>query len=324
LLAPFSWLYGAVAKRRRLNYLTGSKSPWRAEVPVLVVGNITAGGTGKTPFVIWLAAALTEMGFRPGIVSRGHGGSDTRSPVSVSADSIAEKVGDEPPLLAARTGLPVVVCQDRVKAVQHLLANTDCDLVIADDGLQHYALARDVEIAVVDGHRGLGNERLLPAGPLREPVARLEEVDWVVSSGRRAGVSESESLLSVVPLRFVPVDGRGTAISAEKFASRYENVNAVAGIGNPGRFVQTLKALGLKPILTAYPDHHAFDGEEVLFENDWPVVCTEKDATKLRLLTDLPANLYYLEIDSEVVTADGSPGIEQLKVLLDRHGIRIE
>lgn len=328
LLAPLSWLYGAVANRRRLSYLTGARTPWRADVPVIVVGNITAGGTGKTPFVIWLAAALVEMGFRPGIVSRGHGGSETRNPVAVQPDSIAEEVGDEPPLLAARTGLPVVVCQDRVKAVQHLLENTDCNLVIADDGLQHYALARDVEIAVVDGHRGLGNERLLPAGPLREPPSRLDEVDWVVSSGRPAGLeigpAESEFLLTVKPVRFVPVAGRAEPIPAGEFAARQQNVHAVAGIGNPGRFVQTLKELGLNPLLTAYPDHHAYEGKEVVFDNDWPVVCTEKDATKLRLLSDLPGNLYYLEIDSEVGAADGTSGTDRLKALLDMHGIKAE
>ncbi len=328
LLAPLSWIYGAVARRRRLSYLTGSRTPWRADVPVIVVGNITAGGTGKTPFVIWLVQALTELGFRPGIVSRGHGGSDTRSPVSVHPDSSADEVGDEPPMLAARTGVPVVVCQDRVKAVRHLLANASCDLVVADDGLQHYALARDVEIAVVDGHRGLGNRRLLPAGPLREPPSRLAEVDWVVSSGRPSGIDTesegSEFLLTVSPTRFISVDGQSASFPAAEFAKRYSNVNAVAGIGNPGRFNQTLKELGLNPMLTAYPDHHVYSGEEVQFDNDWPVVCTEKDATKLRLLDGLPANLYYLEIDSVVSASSGAPGIDQLKVLLDMHGIRFE
>jgi len=324
LLAPLSWLYGSVAKRRRLSYLTGRKTPWRASVPVIVVGNITAGGTGKTPFVIWLAKTLKAMGFNPGIVSRGHGGSETKRPVSVSADSSADAVGDEPPLLAARTGLPVVVCQDRVEAVQHLLEIAACDLVIADDGLQHYALARDVEIAVVDGHRGFGNKRLLPAGPLRELPSRLAEVDWVVSSGRPSGVSEVESLLKVKPVRFVPLDDQAATVSVEDFAARYENVNAVAGIGNPGRFSQTLKEMGLNPLLTAYPDHHVLDLEEVVFENDWPVVCTEKDATKLRLLENLPADIFYLEIDSEVTEPDGSPGSEKLAALLEMHGIRAE
>ena len=294
---------------------------------MFVVGNITAGGTGKTPFVIWLARTLTEMGLHPGIVSRGHGGSETKRPIRVFPDSDAEAVGDEPPLLAARTGLPVVVCQDRVKAVQHLLEQAECDLVIADDGLQHYALARDVEVAVVDGHRGLGNGRLLPAGPLREPASRLAEVDWVVSSGRPAGTDAGwagfEYLLTVNPVRFVPLSGSGDPISATEFAACHANVNAVAGIGNPGRFVQTLKELGLSPILNAYPDHHAFEGEEVVFDNDWPVVCTEKDATKLRALDGLPDNLYYLEIDSTVSALDGTSGADKLRALLDMHGIRV-
>ncbi len=324
LLAPLSWIYGLVSRRRRLAFMTGKRTPWRADVPVIVVGNISAGGTGKTPFVIWLVEALVRLGFRPGIVSRGHGGSQTSSPHPVVAGSDADDVGDEPPLLAARTGAPVVVCRDRVKAVQSLLETNDCDIVIADDGLQHYALARDIEIAVIDGHRGLGNGRLLPAGPLREPVERLEEVDWVVSSGRSAGTGQPESVLSVVPARFIGlVPGARTRTPAE-FCDSFENVNAVAGIGNPGRFVQTLKELGLNPILTAYPDHHQFEGDEVYFDNDWPVVCTEKDATKLRSLQDLPSNLYYLEIDSEVVTEEGAPGEEKLKALLAVHGIRVE
>lgn len=324
LLAPLSWVYGSITRRRRLSYLTGSRTPWRAEVPVIVVGNITAGGTGKTPFVIWLCQALKTLGFSPGIVSRGHGGADNRSPTLVIASSSPDSVGDEPPLLAARTGVPVVVCRDRVQAVQALLETGRCDIVIADDGLQHYALARDIEIAVLDGHRGLGNGRLMPAGPLREPAARLEEVDWVLSSGREAGTGLAESLLAVQPKRFVALSANGRTRDCEAFCRAHENVNAVAGIGNPGRFVQTLKALGLNPVLSAYPDHHPFSGTELEFDNDWPVVCTEKDATKLRHLEDMPDNVYYLEIDVEVITPDGSTGLEKLEALLDMHGIRSE
>jgi tetraacyldisaccharide 4'-kinase len=148
-------------------------------------------------------------------------------------------------------------------------------------------------------------------------------VDWVVSSGRSAGTGFPETVLTVKPVRFVGIGGART-LSPADFLARYENVNAVAGIGNPGRFVQTLKELGLNPMFTAYPDHHRFEGEEVHFENDWPVVCTEKDATKLRELPGLPPDLYYLEIESEVVSADGEPGEETLKALLDMHGIRSE
>jgi subfamily B ATP-binding cassette protein MsbA len=324
LLAPLSWIYGKVAQRRRLNYLTGAGSPWRAEVPVIVVGNITAGGTGKTPFVIWLAEALKDLGFRPGIVSRGHGGSDTRKPRSVEPASSADAVGDEAPLLATRTAVPVVVCRDRVAAVQALLAEHRCNIVIADDGLQHYALARDVEVVVIDGHRGIGNGRLLPAGPLREPLDRLQEVDWVISSGRRAGVVPDEWLLHMEPLRFVSVGGADPDLTPEEFARRFRNVNAVAGIGNPGRFLQTLKALGLSPVLNAYPDHHHFSGRELVFENDWPVVCTEKDATKIRVLPDLPRPIYYLEVAATLTGPQGEAGIDRLTTLLAAHGVRCQ
>ncbi|MEM8769953.1 MAG: tetraacyldisaccharide 4'-kinase, partial [Pseudomonadota bacterium] len=322
LLAPLSWLYRVITQRRRMRYLTGKLEPWRAPVPVLVVGNITAGGTGKTPFVLWLAKTLEALGFSPGIVSRGHGGAENRTAQRVLAESSAEAVGDEAPLLAARSGVPVFIGRDRVEAVQRLLEESPCDIVIADDGLQHYALARDIEVAVVDGHRGLGNGRLLPAGPLREAPERLVEVDWVVASGRHANVIEDESLMEVVPLRFVPVSGRGETFDCGAFLERFGNVNAVAGIGNPGRFVQTLKSLGLNPLLSAYPDHHVYDGEELKFDNGWPIVCTEKDATKLRELIELPELLFYLEIEVEVLTADGRPGIESLVQLLDLHGIR--
>jgi len=322
LLAPLSWLYGALSRRRRLKFLTGSRTPWRAGVPVIVVGNITAGGTGKTPFVIWLAQSLEAKGFSVGIVSRGHGGSANRKPIRVTAESATDEVGDEPPMLAARTGCPVVICRDRVKAVQTLLETTECDIVVLDDGLQHYALARDIEVAVVDGHRGLGNRKLIPAGPLREPPSRLEEVDWVISTGRNAGASEDESLMRVVATRLVKVADSRTVVDCAEFQQSYANVHAVAGIGNPARFVQTLREMGLHPLMHAYPDHHNFDGSEVLFDNDWPVICTEKDATKLRELSEVPDNLYFLEVDVSVTTPDGADGVEKLASLLSLHGIR--
>ncbi len=324
LLSPLSWLYGSLARRRRLSYLTGRRTPWRADVPVIIVGNIAAGGTGKTPFVVWLVAALKRLGFRPGIVSRGHGGSRNRTPVSVTAGSSTDAVGDEAPLLAHRTGAPVVVCRNRVSAVQALLAEHGCDVVVADDGLQHYPLARDLEIAVVDGHRGLGNRRLLPAGPLREPPERLEEVDWVISSGRPWADRPDgipEWLMATVPMRFVAVGG-GASLGVREFVERHRNVNAVAGIGNPGRFIQTLRELELNPVVSAYPDHHRFSSRELIFDNDWPVVCTEKDATKIRELRGLPDAVYYLEVDVTVTGPDGASGLEELTRLLATHGIR--
>jgi len=320
-LAPLSWLFARFAARRRLKFLTGRKQSWRAPVAVIVVGNITAGGTGKTPFVIWLVDWLKGHGFSPGIVSRGHGGSQGRTPTLVSANDDPEEVGDESPLLAARTGCPVVIGQDRVAAVKRLLEVAPVDVVVADDGLQHYALARDIEIAVIDGHRGVGNGRCLPAGPLREPIARLAEVDWVIANGRTTGLADDETLMTIVPLSFVRVSP-GTVenperMTCEEFVRRFHNVNAIAGIGNPARFAFTLKELGLAPMLQAHDDHHRYDGAELIFDNDWQVVCTEKDAVKIRRLSEVPDNCWYLEI-SVCMPEDTEA---RMLGLLEAHGI---
>jgi ATP-binding cassette, subfamily B, bacterial MsbA len=315
-LLPAAWLFTRIVKRRRLSYLSGSRLPWRAPVPVVVVGNITVGGTGKTPLVVWLARWLIARGFKPGIVSRGYGGRRGRQPLLVDARSDPRLAGDEAPLLARRSGCPVVVCGDRVRAVAHLLENCGCDLIIADDGLQHYALARDVEIAVVDGSRGLGNGRCLPAGPLREPRDRLDQVDLVLVNGSALGLRADECLMTVLPRAFVHLVTR-ERLAADVFASRHSHVHAVAGIGNPGRFANTLQELGLEVLLHGYPDHHPFDGSELDFDDDLPVVCTEKDAVKLSRLAGMPAHCWYLEIDVEL-----DPAAEQrLSEVLRKHGI---
>jgi subfamily B ATP-binding cassette protein MsbA len=322
LLAPLGWIFGLVSRRRRLRYLTGASRPWRAQVPVIVVGNITVGGTGKTPFVIWLTAVLGELGFRVGIVSRGYGGAANRQPVAVEPDSATADVGDEAVLLRRRTGRPVVICRDRVSAARTLLETTDCNLIVADDGLQHYALARDIEVAMVDGHRGLGNGLLLPAGPLREPPSRLDEVDWIVSSGCPFREEQDDTVMRLVPRRLVSVSGSGQVVDCDEFLARHRNVNAVAGIGNPARFVQTLREMGLNPLLHALPDHHRFVGGELRFDNDWPILCTEKDAVKLKELDELPDHVYYLEVDAQVAGCGGESGKDRLAALLTAHGIR--
>jgi tetraacyldisaccharide 4'-kinase len=316
LLAPLAWSFRRLARRRRMAYLTGARTPWRAPVPVVIIGNVAVGGTGKTPLVVWLARWLGERGFRPGIVTRGYRGQRDREPLLVDADTDPDQAGDEAPLLAARTGLPVVACADRVRAVQHLLEHARCDLVIADDGLQHYALARDVEIAVVDGSRGLGNRRCLPAGPLREPPERLDEVDLVVVNGAATGEWHDACAMAVEPRAFVRLAG-GERLDVADFAALHGDVHAVAGIGNPARFGETLGQLGLRVLLHPYPDHHRFEGDEVRFDDDWPVVCTEKDAVKLRRLSPLPDNCWYLEIDVTL-----SAGAQQrVEDVLRRHGI---
>ncbi len=316
VLTPLEWLYRRLAERRRLRYQGGARTPWRAPVPVIVVGNIAVGGTGKTPLVIWLARWLADRGCRPGIVSRGYGGRAGRTPRLVGAETDPELSGDEAPLLAARTGCPVAVCADRPRAVKHLLDAHACDLVIADDGLQHYALDRDVEIAVVDGSRGLGNGRCLPVGPLREPPDRLERVDLVMINGAGRWQWPEAGVMTVEARRVVRV-ATGEAVSVEEFAEGHPEVHAVAGIGNPWRFADSLRLAGIRPLLHAYPDHHAFDGSEVEFDDELAVVCTEKDAVKLRRVDRLPDQCWYLEVDAVLA----EPVRSRLEQTLRNHGI---
>ena len=319
LLAPLAWVFAGAARRRRRQFLTGKRSAWRADVPVIVVGNITAGGTGKTPLVIWIAHWLRARGFHPGVVARGYGGQARRRAQAVDADSDPEVVGDEAPLVARRTGCPVFVCGDRVQAAQSLLSNeASVDVIISDDGLQHYALARDVEVVVLDGHRGVGNGRRLPAGPLREPVSRLGEVDWVVANGAPSGLWAGETLMTMRPVAFVAVaDGR--RVSCADFVARFPVVNAVAGVGNPARFAKTLMSLGLQAVLTALPDHHRYRGDEIVFDNPWPVVCTEKDYIKIKRLENIPHNCWYLQVEACM-----DPSVDaQLAQLLAAHGIHV-
>jgi tetraacyldisaccharide 4'-kinase len=296
LLAPAAWAFAKVAGRRREAFASGAREVWKAPVPVIVVGNITVGGTGKTPFVIWLVRWLRQQGLQPGIVSRGYGGS-AQQVTRVAPNADPAVVGDEPPLLARRTGAPVVIGKDRVAAVQHLLKRWSVDVVIADDGLQHYALGRDVEIVLIDGTRGLGNGMQLPAGPLREPAERLQEVDWVVANGTSTGLVSDEAVMHVVPQAFVKVSNSRVRLSVTDFIAAHRDVHAVAAIGNPERFAQTLRNIGLVPLLRSYPDHHMFDGSELARTDSHVFVCTEKDAVKLATLVDVPADLWYLEID---------------------------
>ena len=314
ILAPVTWLFGRVERRRRLAVRTGKVTQWRAPVPVIVVGNLTVGGTGKTPLVIWLVRWLQRRGLRPGVVSRGHGGSGNRAPMLVVAvDADPDRFGDEPVLIAQRTGCPVAVCRDRPKAVQKLLESAQVDVVVADDGLQHYALARDLEIVVVDGHRKFGNGRLLPAGPLREPASRIAQADWVVSNGRLCAAAANEALMRVVATAFVNLQS-GLALTPKDFVERHGQVHAVAGIGNPQGFARTLAEIGLQAQLHPLPDHHAFTGKEVFFDDDLPVVCTEKDAVKLRCLAVPLAHGWALQVEAEI----DSTGERRLQEVLKR------
>jgi tetraacyldisaccharide 4'-kinase len=270
LLWPASLAFGALAFLRRT--LTRGRE---AGIPVIIVGNLTAGGSGKTPLVLWIAEFLKSRGWRPAIVSRGYG-AQVDLPKAVTLISEPSEVGDEPILLARRSGCPVWVGADRVAVIAALrAAQPDVDVVVLDDGLQHYRLRRDLEIAVVDS-RGFGNGFLFPAGPLREPPGRLRSVDAVVSHG--APIKGFGMSLEGAELHRMTDAGDRRAASA--FAG--QKVHAVAGIGDPNRFFLHLGRLGLKVLPHPFPDHHAFGPHELDFGDDAPVLMTEKDAVKLR------------------------------------------
>ena len=277
VLTPLACLYGGIMRLRRALYRAGFFKCTRVPVPVIVVGNLSVGGTGKTPIVIYLIELLRSSGKKPGVISRGYGGQATRWPQRVTAESDPVLVGDEPVLIAQRGGCPVVVDPNRVRAAQTLLADYDCDVIISDDGLQHYALARDVEIAVVDGVRRHGNGRCLPAGPLREPLSRLQEVDLLLING---GGAAGECVFDLVGDEARALDGN--AALRPLAALRGQTVHAVAGIGRPARFFEHLRRHHIQLIEHAFADHHDYSAGDLRFDDGLPVLMTEKDAVKYR------------------------------------------
>jgi len=284
LLLPLSGLYWLLIASRRCLYQVGMLGSRRAVAPVIVVGNITTGGTGKTPVTIWLARELQSRGFSPGIVSRGYGGSKSSSSMRVDTASDPATVGDEPVLLARRSGCPVVVDADRFRAAEMLVAD-GADVIIADDGLQHYRLARTYEICVIDGARGLGNRLLLPAGPLRETISRLGEVDQVLLNGPLREQGESISVVEQNSIEFELVAKEVSRLngSLTRPIERFEGttVHAVAAIGNPSRFFDLLRAHGMQVIEHALPDHARISSRELDFGDEFDILMTEKDAVKL-------------------------------------------
>jgi tetraacyldisaccharide 4'-kinase len=293
LLLPLSWLYCAVARVRRLAYRRAWLQSRRLPVPVVLVGNLTAGGTGKTPLVVWLAEFLRRQGYRPGIVSRGYGGSASQWPSQVTPDADPCEVGDESVLLARRGGCPVVAGPDRGAAGAMLVGEGGCDIIVSDDGLQHYGLQRDLEVMVVDASRGFGNGRCLPAGPLREPRARSREVDLTVCNG---GPCSAGRVMELVPGRLVNL--REPQMSQALDELRRQRVTAVAGIGNPERFFQLLRRHGLHLDERPYPDHHPFDPEDAASWPPGPVIMTEKDAVKCEKFAR--ANHWYLPVEAQL------------------------
>jgi len=329
LLRPLSWLYGGVTALRGKAYQSRWLSSHRVGKPVVVVGNLTVGGTGKTPLVAWLAQRLTERGVRAGIVSRGYGRSYDE-PHLVQEDSSWRDVGDEPLLLRRHTGCLTVVGRDRVAAAESLVAH-GVDVIIADDGLQHLRLARDCEIVVVDGSRGFGNGRLLPAGPLRERTSRLRRADLVVVNGRpehasliatgivngsgEPGAAPPRALLMTVAASTAYRVDRGSE-PRPLDAFRRTQAHAVAGIGNPGRFFRQLRERGIDIIEHAFPDHHPFTAAELDFQDGLPVLMTEKDAVKCREFAK--RQFWYVPVTARFGEADE---LALLRCVLDRTGL---
>lgn len=283
LLWPSSLIFQSISLVRRRLLQKRQRS---FKVPVVVVGNLTVGGVGKTPLVVALAQAFIEKGLKPGIVSRGYGATLKQFPHQVAFDDLATHVGDEPLLLARKTLCPVVIAPKRCDAVDFLLANNACDVIISDDGLQHYAMGRQIEIVVIDGLRGLGNGLCLPAGPLREPARRLKQADFVIINGNEQLNSYRMDLQAVQLIHLAS----GEPVSLDCLKSP---VAAVAGIGNPQRFFATLKESGVSYHPYAFPDHHQFCPQDLQMK-ELQVVMTEKDAMKCQLFA--ADNWYYLSV----------------------------
>ena len=282
LLLPLSLLFYLLATLRRLLFQIGIFSSIQLPVPVIIVGNISVGGTGKTPFTLWLAEQLLADGWHPGIISRGFGGSGS-TPQEVLANSDPAIAGDEPVLMAQRNLCPVWISRDRPAAAQALLnAHPECDVILSDDGLQHYRLQRDVEIVVVDGVRRFGNGLLLPAGPLRETTSRLRKVDAVVING--GTVADGEYLMQLEGVHFYNLLNPEISATAADF--KEQTVHAIAGIGHPERFFRHLENMGLTLQTHAYPDHHRYTAADLSFADANALLMTEKDAVKCREFAD--------------------------------------
>ena len=309
LLLPLSWLYGLVSGLIRLSYKVGLKRAWRAPVPVVVVGNLTAGGNGKTPVVIWLVEQLARRGIRVGVVSRGYGGKAERYPLLLTAQTTTAEAGDEPVLIFQRTGAPVAVSPVRSEAVQALLTHADVQIVITDDGLQHYALARDKEIVVIDGVRRFGNGWWLPAGPMRERASRLRSVDAVIVNGGTAQAGE-------IPMQLRPGLAVNLLTGERRDVAELPELVAMAGIGHPPRFFATLEACGAR-LLNTVPlaDHQALSLAQVagFTAPGQTLIMTEKDAVKCRAFAR--DNWWYLPVDAELQGEQPERLLQELIVL---------
>ena len=292
LLYPFSLLFSYLTTRRRRKFLKDKSESYKSNTPIIVVGNLTIGGTGKTPLVKYIATELIKRGYKPGIVSRGYGGK-FKETLKVDENTSVKETGDEAQILS-KLNIPFYIDKNRVRAVEKINKNHDCDVIISDDGLQHYKMKRDIEIAVIDGKRRFGNKLTFPAGPLRESIKRLDSVDFVVNNS--GPTEEEEFLMNVSPSEFVHLKS-GKSYKVEEWPM-HNQVHAVAGLGNPGRFFDLLGKLGFDIIRHPFPDHHNFVSSDIFYLDHLPIIMTEKDASKCK---DFDNNkIWYLKIDADV------------------------
>ncbi|HEY0288990.1 MAG TPA: tetraacyldisaccharide 4'-kinase [Pseudomonas sp.] len=298
LLRPLECLYRRVVNKKRARFLAGEGDIYRAPVPVIVVGNITVGGTGKTPLILWMIEHCRRQGLNVGVVSRGYGAKPPSLPWRVLPQNSADEAGDEPLLIVQRTGVPLMIDPDRGQAVRALLAQEPLDLILSDDGLQHYRLARDLELVLIDAARGLGNGRCLPAGPLREPIERLHSVDALLYNGAAKDRDDGYGF-ELQPLALINLL-TGERKPVEHFAPG-QAVHAVAGIGNPQRFFNTLEGLHWRPVPHPFADHALYSAKTLAFEPPLPLIMTEKDAVKCRAFA--AANWWYLAVEAVPSTA---------------------
>lgn len=302
-LFPFSLLMRMISALRRYGYEKNWLSSYKSTLPVIVVGNISVGGNGKTPFVISLCELLIKQGYKPGVISRGYGGKSAQYPLLVSETTSGKEAGDEPVLIHKRLHIPVVVDPVRANAAAYLAKHCGVDVIVTDDGLQHYALQRDIEIVIVDGQRRYGNQHVMPMGPLREPVSRLKEVDYIINNGH---VHKDEFTMLLVPSECKRVDGNSGQLTESK-------VNACAAIGYPPRFFDTLLTQNFTlQKSVAFADHHAYNATDFeQFDAELPLLMTEKDAVKCTAFAQ--ENWWYLPIDGQLPESFTQPFLDKLK-----------
>ena len=312
LLLPVSWLYALLHGIRALPYRVGIRSPAKPGVPVIVVGAISVGGSGKTPLVIALGRHLRQQGYRPGVISRGYRGQSVAWPRLVDSDTPASEVGDEAVLIRSSADLPVAAGPSRIEDARLLIDRCGCDIIISDDGFQHFALGRDLDVVVVDSDIGIGNGWCLPAGPLREPRSGLGRADIVVENGTSADTGTKGD--HAMRMEFLQARNLGNGAVSEVAGFAGSRVHAVAALGNPQRFFRQLEDLGLDIERHPFPDHHPFRAEDLEFAGDAPVLMTEKDAVKC---LDMPNAQRLWAVEARAVVDDGfysrvSRALEQL------------